>query len=97
MLTIKTDHKARELLARYELPMKAQSDFDYMSDDDASSPRIVAYKGQFYDVYESMRVPNDEWNQLSLWDGYQSDSYFSGIVIKFVDNCERVIVGRYYS
>lgn len=101
-LTIKTNNQPRELLARFELPAKAQEDFDYMSDDDAYSPRIVAYKGQFYDVNEFMRTPHDEaarleLNQLSRWDGYQSDSYFSGIVIKYVDNCERVIVGMYYS
>jgi hypothetical protein len=29
------------------------------------------------------------------WDGYRSDSYFSGIVVRYVDDGERVIAGLY--
>lgn len=101
-LTIKTNNQPRELLARFELPAKAQEDFDYMTDDDACSPRIVKYRGQYYDVNEFTRTPHDEvarqnLNSLANWDGYQSDSYFSGIVLRYVDDCERVVVGTYYS
>lgn len=40
-----------------------------------------------------MNVSNgDTWKN---WDGYQSDTFFSGVLVKFVD-LDQVIVGRYY-
>ena len=101
-LTIVTNRQPRELLALCDLPEKARKDFDYIEDEDQFSSRLFAYRGHYYDVCEFMRTPDNEparqeLNELSTWDGYASDSYFSGVVVKYVDDCERVIVGRYYS
>ena len=101
-LTIITNRQPRELFALCDLPEKARKDFDYIEDDEQFSPRLFVYKGNYYDVCEFMRTPCDEsarqeLNELSAWDGYASDSYFSGVVVKYVDRFERVIVGRYYS
>ena len=100
-LTIVTNRQPRELLALCDLPEKARKDFDYIEDEDQFSPRLFAYKGNYYDVCEFMLTPRDEparqeLNELAAWDGYSPDSYFSGVVLKYVDDCERVIVGRYY-
>lgn len=32
---------------------------------------------------------------FSYWDGYVSETYFSGIVVRFADDYSRVIVGSY--
>lgn len=92
-LTVITNNKPRNLLTWHDLPKKAQVDLDYLSEDDRHSDRIVMYKGEFYDVHEFMRVTGDE---LKTWDGYMSHSYFSGLVVRYVDDFERVITGRYY-
>lgn len=101
-LTIVTNNQPRELVSLNDIPRRFHSDFDYIDGEDKYSPRLFAYRGAYYDTCEYMRTPCDEaprleLNKLSQWHGYQSDSFFSGTVIKFVDDCERVIVGRYYS
>jgi len=101
-LTIITNNRPRDLLSLVDLPEKTRADFDYIEGDEVYSPRFVAYRGHYYDVCEFMCTPQreparQELNELAAWDGYQSDSYFSGTVIKYVDRFERVIVGRYYA
>lgn len=101
-LTIITNHQRRDLISLNDIPRRFHDEFGYIDSEEFYAPRIVAYRGAFYDVNEFTRTPNNEparqeLNDLSAWDGYQSDSYFSGIVLRYVDNFERVIVGRYYS
>jgi hypothetical protein len=56
------------------------------------------YRGSFYHLQDFMRVVNESTGDLVGWDGYMNDTFFSGTVIKFTDNdCDSVIVGRYYS
>jgi len=101
-LTIKTNNQPRDLFCWHDLADKWRAEFDYVADDDQHSPRFVYYKGYWYDVCEFMRTPRDEaarqeLNELAEWDGYQSDSFFSGIVLRYVDDFERAILGTYYS
>lgn len=99
-MNITTNNKPRPLLALYELPLKVQNDFDYVLPDDGC-PRFVKYKGEWYDCFDMMRCPGaeapaDTREAFAGWDGYASDSFFSGVVVRFVGDDE-VIVGRYYS
>ena len=66
------------------------------------------YRGVIYDPSEFMAVPSplNGWAlehddsadpEFSKWQGYQSDSYFSGVVIRYSDDCERYQVGTYMS
>lgn len=92
-IEIKTNRVPRDLLDWSDLTKAEQSDFDYIDDTDSAYARFFRYRGAAYDVNEFMRVPC----QLAKgWDGYSADSYFSGVLIRLVDNCERVIVGRYF-
>lgn len=69
------------------------------------SPRFFKYRGTWYDVHEFVRIEFERTNSfttvvdkdspLARWDGVQSDSYFSGIVVKYTDDFEAVKVGRY--
>jgi len=104
MLTIRTNHKPRPVLSRWELTPRESADFDYLADDEGS---FFRYRGQVYDLGEFCRVipqgstrchPTECDNPaFSGWHGYSSDSFFSGMLVKYADECEPVIVGVYTS
>lgn len=93
-ITIKTNNVPRPVIYGYELTEKERREFDYIPDDDIDSHSFIRYKGWVYDLGEFMRV--DEDSALAGWHGYSSDSYFSGVVMKYADKSgEAVIMGRY--
>jgi hypothetical protein len=95
-LTIKTNNVPRYTVDGYELSPKERKDFDYYKPDDLDCATFFRYRGNVYDVAEFMRV--DGIAEFKGWHGYSSDSYFSGILIKFPeDDQESVIVATYYS
>ena len=108
-MQIITNNHPRPLLALADLPAKVQKDFDYLTHDyEQSDPRFVQYKGWWYDVADvqairtapgapmgwAMVVEKD--SPLVGWHGIASDSYFSGVLFKFVNDYD-VVVGRYFS
>lgn len=100
MLTIKTNKHWRSPIYGYELTDKERENFDYL--DDIDSQQFIRYRGWVYDLGEFMRTPNNEparqeLNELSGWDGYLSDSYFSGVVIRYSKDFEYIQVGTYFS
>jgi len=77
----------------YEVPEKFRSYFDYI--DDINDGSFFEYRGQWYNLGEFTRAPEDV---VKLgWQGIAGDSHFSGILIKLSDGACSVIVGRYYS
>lgn len=76
-MLIKSNHQYRNLLSWFELSEQEQSEFEGVSN--ISQYDFVRYKGNIYIVSDFMRTPET----LSDWDGVQSDSYFSGVLIKF--------------
>ena len=95
-VTIKTNNKPRSIIYGYELTTKEKQEFDYL--DDIESASFVRYKGQVYNLGEFLIITKNMPFYGSGWMGYLSDSFFSGLVIKYspTDN-ETVIVGQYYS
>lgn len=91
-IKIMTNNKPRQLIYGYELTDKQKQDFDYIEDID--SHYFVKYKNNIYDLSEFMRVENND--SLKGWDGYSSDSYFSGTLVRYIDS-DTVIMGRYCS
>lgn len=97
-ITIRTNNHWRELLHGFELDPKHRSEFDYLSDDEYESQNFIKYQDIVYSLDQFMRtdcLPQD--NPLSKWGGYLSDSFFSGVVIRFSDDLERVQVGTFFS
>ena len=94
-LTIITNHVPRNMKYGYEMPEKIKSDFDYIDKDDFDTHDFFVYRGRWYDPSEFMRCDGND--ALKGWDGYSSDSYFSGILIKYTSDMEQVIVGMYLS
>lgn len=97
MVTVKTNHQYRNTLYAYELTEKERKEFDYYTDEEFKFATFVRYKGNIHDLGEFM------WNASMMkeggggWHGYSSDSYFSGLLVKYSDDHEQVVMGRYYS
>lgn len=90
---IKTDGKWRNLIYGYEIP-QMHGEFDYMAFTDFESHDFAKYRGRYYDPSEFIVTRNTP--ELSKWDGYSADTYFSGIVIKFSKDGEKYKIGRYH-
>jgi len=104
-MNITTNRIPRPLQCLSDLPKGAARGFDYLGEAEAYEARLVQYKGVWYDVYDSMRCPGAEApeatrNAFSGWDGYISDSFFSGVLFRFAGESaaggDHVVVGRYY-
>lgn len=90
---IVSDKKWKYLKSGDELPKKWRKEFDYLSDEQYSDVRFAYYNKYYYDVQEFMRLVGVE-SEFRGWDGYQSDTYSSGTVIKL--SGEKYKIGRYY-
>lgn len=93
-MQIKSNNKPRQVLYRYELTPKESAEFDYLPENEGE---FFRYRGQVYDLGEFMRIDNPQCDGWGNFDGYRSDSFFSGVLVKYCDNCESVIVATYYS
>ena len=73
-----------------------RSEFDYINWDKVEkgedSASFLLYRGDYYDLSE-FTVPPPVFKNLG-WDGYRPDSFFSGLLVKYVDD-ESVVVGLY--
>ena len=94
-LTFKTNNQVRPIQYGYELPAKWRREFDYMDDETFDTAAFVTYKGYVYSLGDFMRTSKDSTGDLSTWDGYNSETFFSGVVIKFKD--DDVIMGSYFA
>lgn len=101
-IVIRTNNVPRDFVDAWELSPKERAEFDYIDwqaiEDGRDSATFFRYKGVLYDLGEFHlgRVQMARsGSQFASWDGYMSDSFFSGLVIRLVDDGERCIVGRY--
>lgn len=100
-LTVITNNQSRLLLNWNELTDKEKSEFDYLKTEDRQAEAsFFRYRGWVYDVSEFTSTVNV--GPLASWHGYASDTFFSGVCIRWLieDGCydyDRLIVGRYYS
>lgn len=101
MLTIITNNVPRNLIYGYELTPKEREAFDYLDfseHGDGLTHDFARYKGEVYDLSEFTVWDNPNSPLTGTgWDGMMSDTFFSGVLVKYVENFERVIMGRYYA
>lgn len=95
-MKIITNNRPRQLLEYHELPERIQADFDYVDKEDPGGYRFFCYRGNWYDTFEFQRISGLSPLCVGRWTGYQSDSFFSGVVLRYANDFEEVIVGRYY-
>ncbi len=99
-LNITTNNAPRDLLCLWDFTETEQrrirSDFDWMDSGDLEgSCGFFRYRSSVYHLSDFLRV--DGAAELQGWDGYSSDSYFSGVLIRLQDDGDSVVVGRYCS
>jgi hypothetical protein len=105
-MNITTNNHRRELVSFAELPESARSDFDYVAEDDYYSPRFVQYRGSWHDVSDVQAItvaPShtpfgynvEADNPLAKWHGIATDSFFSAVVFRYVEDSysDFVVVG----
>lgn len=95
-----TNNRPRGVIDGWELTQKEREEFDYIDwkgiEEGSESASFFRYQGQLYHLSEFERVSDAVRDQFDVeWDGVQTDSFFSGILVRYVENFERVIVGRY--
>lgn len=99
-IKIITNHHEREVIEAFQLSPAEREEFDYIDwaavDRCETSRQFVRYQGKLLDLGDVLTTTTlPQWSPLRAWDGYQDDSFFSGIVIRWTQDFESVIVGRY--
>lgn len=94
-MDIVTNNIPRNLIDAYQLSDKAREEFDYLDwekiDNGEDSATFFRYKGRLYELGEFVITPKS----LKPWDGMAGDSFFSGVLIRLVD--DQIIVGQYFA
>lgn len=86
-----SNYHYRDLLCWYDLPESEREDFDYVEEEERVSLRFFKYRGVWYDSYEFYaEVPP---NIPGSWNAFQSDTFFSGVLIRFSNDFEQVVPG----
>ncbi len=87
-----TNHNYRETLTAYDLTKEELKEFDYLEEGEGS---FFRYKGEVYDLGEFFCIGERCNDTMQGWDGFRSDSFFSGLVVKYSEDFEYVKVGLY--
>lgn len=106
-LTIKSNYAPRECTMGQWLPgfgyhdtstlySKLRQQFDYLTQDEFDETEFFQYRGVWYSVADFMLINYDSPFDKKRWNGYSSDSYFSGVLIKYCYDGS-VVVGTYFS
>jgi hypothetical protein len=101
-LSIITNNVPRFILDAYELTADERAEFDYIDwagvDTGSESASFARYRGELYDLGEFERWDNPASpTRDTHWDGMRSDTFFSGVLVRYCDDHESVVMGRYYS
>ncbi len=93
-LEIRTNNHWRQFLYRNEVPQAIlDNELDWCKDED----NFIKYNNWYYSLSEFMRIENNPDDSFSSWDGYSSDSYFSGILVRVSDDSEEYQIATYLS
>jgi hypothetical protein len=87
-----TNNQPRNVLDWNELTEKEKE--EYRGELNPDEVTFARYKGQIYWLDGEFMVMTD-MTHYPNWHGVYQDTYFSGILMKFVDD-DHVIMGRYY-
>ena len=107
-LEIITNNVPRDLLYPYELSNKDWEDTCYDEKDrqraEQEGDTFIKYNNHVYSLADFMRVEDnsplkgvEDNSPLKGWHGYLSETFFSGILIKYCEDTSQVVLGRYYS
>ncbi len=99
-VTVICNNAPRDIIDAWELTERERADFDYLPWDKIEvgedSASFFRYKGEVYDLGNYERS-SDPTSPLAAWDGLYSQTFFSGVLVRYVNNFDQIVVGRYYS
>jgi hypothetical protein len=101
-LTITTNNVPRPIIDAWELTVDERAEFDYVDwagvEDGSESASFVRFKGQLYDLAEFERWDNPASpTRDTRWDGMRSETFFSGVLVRYTEDQDHVVIGSYYS
>jgi len=95
-MKIITNNKWKNFKYRNEVPEKVlKNQFEYLSEDEGYDG-FFQYRKNWYHLSEFMRIGENS-SFPKTWEGYSSDSFFSGILIRVSHDGEWYQVGTYVS
>ena len=97
---ITTNNIPRPVVHGWELTAEELKEFDYLKGEQLWEASFFRYRGEVYNLGEFSAFNRSfAWlgapEEYREWDGYMSDSFFSGILVKYSEDCEEVIVATY--
>ena len=90
-----TNFHWRPPLYGYELPPEQRSEFHYLDNEEYMTREFIKYRGNYYDMHEFMVMPDSAEPEFSKWAGYLSDSFFSGLLIRYSEDGEQYQIATY--
>jgi hypothetical protein len=96
-MKITTDHKWKAFKYRNEVPAKVLHRYDWLNEDDEFDGWICLrkkYGRMWFHLSDFMRLDRGS-NIPGKWQGYSSDSYFSGTLIELSSDGEMYRIGTY--
>lgn len=101
-VTVICNNVPRDILDACELTAAERLEFEYLDwnalERGEDSASFVRYRGGVIDLGDLVHWANPPaaYEMFGQWDGFRSDTFFSGILVRWVEEFERVIVARYY-
>lgn len=102
-ITVITNNAPRLIVDAYELSASERSEFDYLDwaaiERGEDSASFVRYKGVTYDLSGEFMTTSGlpEFNPLTRWHGYHSDTFFSGVLVRYCEDTDYVVMGRFFT
>ena len=102
IVEIITDHKWKNFRYGYEVPAKIRlEDYDWLEDEEKFD-KWIKYRDRYYHLSEFMNLHNkihcvNPPEFMDGYDGYISDSFFSGVLIKISEDGEQYKIATYIS
>ena len=90
-IDITTNHHARDVLWGFQLTKKERDDFSVLGEN-LDEKTFMRYKKRVYPINDFRPISKSS-PFPSEWDGYRSDSFISGLLIKFISDCDKVVLG----
>jgi hypothetical protein len=103
-LTIITNNVPRDVLDWHDLTPNDRAEFDYLDtvalDEGRDSASFVRYHSELYDLGEfsadyGITRGTGLPDRFAGWHGYLADSFYSGLLIRYLDSHEQVILARW--
>lgn len=84
-----------DILFSHDIPPSVlDNEFDYHSPEDRVGALFFEYKGDYYCLDQFMKTDDKKMKDRG-WDGYHTDSYFSGVLVRLDLENDKVKVATY--